>query len=88
MSIFRDTGPYKTCLTLEFLSTLHVKLTSGVGYQEGYGSFYLNRELYELNLSGFNSIFSFLPDLDLDQHHVLREFNPNSFWYIIIGNYQ
>ena len=30
--------------------------------QEGYISFYLNKEFYELNLSAFNSIFSF--------HHV------------------
>jgi len=41
-----------------------------------------------LNLSAFNSIFGFLPNLDLDRHHGPREFNPNTFWYTITGNYQ
>ena len=43
-------------LTLEFLSTLHVEVTSGPRCQEGYISFYLNREFYELNLSSFNGM--------------------------------
>ena len=50
--------------------------------------FYFNREFYELNLSAFNSIISFLPNLDLDQRHVDKEFNLNAFWYTITRNYQ
>jgi len=42
-----------TChdLTLEFLGTLYVEVTSGAQCQEGYISFYLQGQLYELNLS-------------------------------------
>ena len=36
-------------LSLEFFSTLHVEVTSCPRSQEGYISFYLNREFYELN---------------------------------------
>jgi len=46
-------------LTPEFLSTLHVEFMSGPRCQNGYISFYLDREFYELNLSVFNSIFGF-----------------------------
>ena len=46
-------------LTLEFLSTLHVKVTRGPQCQAGYISFYLQGQLYELNLGTFNSIFGF-----------------------------
>jgi len=54
----------------------------------GYILFYLNREFYELNFSAFNSMFDFPPSLDLDGRHVLRQFNRNTFWYTLIGNYQ
>jgi len=56
--IYRD-------LTLEFLSTLHVEVTSGAQCQEGYISFYLQGQFYEMNLSAFNEIFGFLPSLDV-----------------------
>ena len=46
-------------LTLEFLSTLHVEVTSGAQCQEGYISFYLLGQFYEMNLSAFNKIFGF-----------------------------
>jgi len=52
-------------LTLEFMSTLHVKVTSGAQCQEGYISFYLQGQFYELNLSAFNEIFGFPPSLDV-----------------------
>jgi len=52
-------------LTLEFLSTLHVKVTRGPQCQGGYISFYLQGQLYELNLETFNSIFAFPPSMDL-----------------------
>jgi len=69
------------------LSTLHVEVTSGPRCQEGYILFYLNREFYELNSSAFNSIFHFPPSLDLNQQHVLGEFNHNAFWYTLTSNY-
>jgi len=68
-SIFIDTTPQYRNLTLEFLSTLHVEVTSGPRCQEGYISFYLNREFYKLNLSAFNSILGFSPSSDLDHRH-------------------
>ena len=46
-------------MTLEFLSTLHVEVTRGPQSQAGYISFYLQGQLYELNLGTFNSIFGF-----------------------------
>ena len=66
-------------LTLELLNTFHMEITSGPRCQEGYISFYLNMEFFALNLNAFNSIFSFPPSLNLDCHHVPREFNPNTF---------
>jgi len=51
--------------TLEFLSTLHVKVTSGAHCQEGYISSYLQGQFYELNLSVFNKILGFPPSLDV-----------------------
>jgi len=74
-------------VTLEFLSTLHVEVTSGPRFEEGYIFFYLNREFYELNLSAFNNIFGFLPSMDLPYHHVPKEFNPNAFWYELYGDH-
>ena len=74
-------------LTLEFLCTLLVEVTSGSRCQETYISFYLIKEFYELNLSAFNSIFSFPPSMDLPCRHVPKEFNPNAFWNEISGNY-
>ena len=44
------------------------------------------RELYELNLGTFNSIFGFLPSIDLPNQQVLLEFNPNAFWGELSGN--
>ena len=41
-----------------------------------------------MNVSAFNSIFGFPPIMDLDHHHVPKEFNPNVFWYLINKNYQ
>ena len=61
-------------LTLEFLSTLHVEVTSGPRCQEGNIFFYHNREFYELNLSFFNSIFGFPPSMGLKYRHVQKEF--------------
>jgi len=51
--------------TLEFLSTLHVEVTRGPQCQARYISFYLQGQLYELNLGTFNSIFGFSPSMDL-----------------------
>jgi len=72
-------------LTLEFLTTLHVEVMSGPHYQEGYISFYLNREFYELNFSGFNSVFYFSSSMDLPYQHVPKEFNSNAFWHQLSG---
>jgi len=36
-------------LILEFLSTLHVEIIRGPRCQEGYSSFYLQGQLFELN---------------------------------------
>ena len=52
-------------LTLEFLSTLHVEVTRGPQCQAGYICFFLQGQLCELNLGTFNSIFDFLPSMDL-----------------------
>jgi len=46
-------------LTLEFLSALHVEVTSGAQCQEGYISFYLLGLFYDLNLSAFHEILKF-----------------------------
>ena len=75
-------------LTLEFLNTLYVEVTSGSCCQEGYISFCLNREFYELNLHAFNSIFGFPPSMELPYRHVPKDFNPNAFWNQISGEYQ
>jgi len=56
--IYRD-------LTLEFLSTLPVEVTRGPQFQAGYISFYLQGQLYDLNLGTFNSIFAFPLIMDL-----------------------
>jgi len=52
-------------LTLEFLSTLHVGVTRGPRFQEGYISFYLQGGFHELNLNALNNVFGFLPSLDV-----------------------
>jgi len=65
-------------LTMEFLSTLNVKVTRRYQCQAGYISFYLPGQLYELNLGTFNSIFGFPPSIDLS--HRPRQFIPNAFW--------
>ena len=67
-------------VTLEFLSTLHVEVTSGPRCQESYISFYLNREFYDLNLSVFNSVFGFPPSMDLPYRYVPKDFNSHAFW--------
>jgi len=73
-------------LTMEFLCTLHVKVTRGPQCQAGYISFYLQGQLYELNLGTFNSIFDFSPSMDLSNRQVPREFNPNAFWGELSGS--
>jgi len=73
-------------LTLEFLSTLHIEVTRGPQCQAGYISFYLQGQLYELKLGAFNSIFSFLPSMDLPNHQVPRKFNPDVFWGELLGS--
>ena len=55
-------------LTLEFLSTLHVKVTRGPKCQGGYITFYLQGQLYELNLGTFYGIFGFPPSMDVSHH--------------------
>jgi len=74
-------------LTLELLSTLYVEVMSGPQCQEGYISFYLNREFYELDLSAFNSIFGFTPSTDFSCRHISKEFNPDGFWYEPFGDH-
>ena len=66
-------------LTLEFLSTLHVEVTKGPQCQAGYISFYLQGQLYELNLGTFNSIFGFPPRMDISHRQVPHKFNLNAF---------
>jgi len=73
-------------LALEFLNTLHAKVTRGPQCQVGYISFYLQGQLHELNLGTFNSIFGFPPSMDLLNRQVPREFNPNSFWGVLSGS--
>ena len=86
MGQFLETRDYTyQDLTLEFLRTLDVEVMSGPRCQEGYSSFYLNREFYELNLSAFNSIFGFLPSMDIPYRYVLKEFNLNVIWYETYG---
>ena len=80
MGQFLETRDHNYCdLILEFLGTLHVEVMR-------YISFYLNMELYELNLGAFNSIFDFPPSMDLLYHYVPKKFNPNAFWYEISGD--
>ena len=74
-------------LTLEFFSTLHVEVTNGAQCQEGYILFYLLGPCYELNLGAFNEIFGLSPSLDVTLRKGPRQFNPNSFWFEIAGNY-
>jgi len=73
-------------MTLEFLSTLYVEVTGGPQCPAGYISFYLQGQLYELNLGTFNSIFGFPPSMDLSHCQVPREFNPNTFWGELSGS--
>jgi len=75
-------------LALAFLRTVHVDVTSDPRCEEGYISFYLNREFYEYNLSVFNSIFDFSASMNMPYYHVPKNFNPNTFWYEICGDYQ
>ena len=75
-------------LTIEFLSALHVQVTSSPCSQEGYISFYLNREFYKFNLSVFNSIFDFSPSMDLPYRHLPKDFNLNVFWNEISRDYR
>ena len=56
--------------------------------QEGYISFYLNKEFHELNLSAFNSIFRFPPSMDLSYRYVPREFSPNAFRYELFKDHR
>jgi len=74
-------------LTLEFLSTLHVEVTTGAQYQAGYLSFYLLGQFYEMNLSAFNEIFGFPLSLDVTLRKVPCQFNPSAFWFELAGNY-
>jgi len=74
-------------LTLEFLSTLHVEVTSGAQCQAGYLSFYLLGQFYEMNLSAFNEIFGFPLSLDVTLRKVPRQFNPSAFWFELARNY-
>ena len=73
-------------LTLEFLSTLHVEVTSGAQCQEGYISLYFLGHFYEFNLGAFNEIFGFPPSLDVTLIAVPHPFNPNTFWVEITRN--
>jgi len=66
-------------LSLEFLTTLHDKVTSGPQYQGGCIPFYLQGQFYELNLGTFDNIFGFPPIMDLPNRQVPQEFNPNAF---------
>jgi len=43
------------------------------------------KEFCELNLSAFNSIFSFSPSMDLPYRHVPKDFNPNALGMKFIG---
>jgi len=52
-------------------------------HQARYISFYLQGQLYELNLGTFNNIFSFPPSMDLPNRQVSNEFNPNAFWGLL-----
>ena len=74
-------------LTLEFLNTLQVEVMSWPCCQEGYISFYLDREFYELKLTAFNSVFDFSLSMDLTFRHVANDFNPNAFWNENFGDY-
>jgi len=73
-------------LTLEFLGTLHIEVTRGPQCQARYISFYLQGQLYELNLGTFNIIFDFSPCMDLLNWRVPREFIPNPFWGELSGS--
>jgi len=73
-------------LTLEFLSTLHIEVTRGPQCQAGYISFYLEEQLYEMNLGTFHNIFGFPPSMDLLNCQAPREFNPNAFWGELSGS--
>ena len=64
-------------LTLEFLSTLHIEVIRGPRCKEGYISFYLQGQFYDLNLAVFNETFGFSPSMDLTEPQVLEMFNPN-----------
>jgi len=74
-------------LTLKFLSTLHVEVANGAQCPEGYILFYLFGQFYEFNLSAFNEIFGFPPSLDVILRKVPHQFNPNVFWFEIVGSF-
>jgi len=61
-------------------------VTRGPPCQAGYISFYLQGQLYELNLGTFNNIFGFSPNKDLPNRRIPREFNPNAFWGELLGS--
>ena len=84
--LFRNKRAYIPELDLEFLSTLHVEVTRGPQRQAEYMSFYLHGRFYKLNLGTFDGIFSFSPSMDLSNHQVPREFNPNAFWGELLGS--
>ena len=75
-------------LTLEFLSILHVDVIRGSQCEDGYISFHMQGQFYELNLSIFNEISSFPPSLDLSLQLVPHEFNLNMFWDEILGDFR
>jgi len=52
-------------VTLEFLSKLHVEAIRGPQCQAGYITFYLQGQLYKLNLGTFSSIYGFPLSMDL-----------------------
>jgi len=63
-------------LIQEFLCTLYVKVVKGPQCQEGYISFYLQGQFYELNLSAFNELFGFSPSLDVSLRQVPMNLTP------------
>ena len=75
-------------LTLEFLSTLHVEVTSGAQHQVGCILFHLQGQFYELNLSAFNEIFGFPLSLDVTMRKVPRQFKPKCVWASDSGGLQ
>jgi len=80
MGHFLETKEYThRDLTLESLSILYVEVTKGPQCQAEYISFYLQGQLYKLNLSTFKRIFGFPTSMDLPNSQATCEFNPNPF---------